>query len=70
MKLYGVYNPEGVLKGVCHSSGDAQDFIFNNQSRDFMAMYWHKERMAYQAAKKLGWKIEVGEYQGSGKFLK
>ena len=70
MKLYGVYGPSGKLLDVCESSWEAKVSIFDFQSREFREKYWHKAEPAYRAAKKLGWKIEAGEYKGSGSFLK
>jgi hypothetical protein len=69
MKLYGVYDPSGVLRDVVLSSWDAKVSIFDFQNEEFRQKYWHKAEPAWRAAKKLGWKIELGIFSGNGKFL-
>lgn len=70
MKLYGVINPSGNLQQICHSSWDAKTAIFDSQNQEFRSKFWHKAEPAWNAAKKLGWKIEIGKYEGSGKFIR
>ena len=70
MKLYGVYGPSGKLREVCLSSWDAKVAIFDYQNQEFREKYWHKAIPAWNAAKKLGWRIENGVFVGDGTFLK
>ncbi len=70
MKLYGVCDPKGYLRDVYKSLWKAKIAIFDLQDEDFRLKYWHEAEPAYRAAKKLGWKIEIGEYRGLDIFLK
>lgn len=62
MKLYGVYTPKNVLKGVFHYETDARALVFNLHPDTFRYRYWHKCTASWRAAKKEGWKIIVGKF--------